>query len=45
MDKIALSLAVAASIIFSGFLFNHNLPNWCANPNAGGNLVVQPLCK
>lgn len=25
-------------------LWQHNLPNWCANPDVGGNHVVQPFC-
>lgn len=26
-------------------IFEHNLPYWCANPEVGGNWIVQPLCK
>lgn len=44
------SLIVMAAVILAGWtfaaaLFINNLPNFCANPDGGGNWVVQPFCK
>lgn len=43
-DRLVLALGLMLVVLFSGYLFQRNLPLWCATPLVGSNMVVQPLC-
>lgn len=40
----AIVVAGVAMFVFCGFVFVHNIPNFCASPNGSGNWIVAPLC-
>lgn len=43
-----LTLAITFVIYITvtmAYAFHQSLPHWCANPNVGGNHIVQPFCK
>lgn len=38
------SMLAVYFIAITSYAFMVIMPNWCANPNVGGNSIVQPLC-
>lgn len=45
MSRLFLGIALGMSVMFVIAAVEQLLPGWCANPDVGGNYLVQPLCK
>ena len=44
MKHIANLICIVTAIAVLTITWQQSLPNWCANPDVGGNNLVQPFC-
>ncbi len=45
MSRLFLGITFGACLMFAVAAVEQLLPSWCADPDVGGNYLVQPLCK